>query len=159
MREYEWAHTLAEDKLGVSGGRNGDANKLSGVRHIRSVNQVTGEVVISLDTGSRFFGGYQSGEGMIGGMPFLPGGTKDLILESFSGVHDFLARPWTYDSLGYNNVSQSVFGGRLAGGFGETFAKRFSESMAVVNLLPSAPVAAISLLPDIGITPILRRGP
>ncbi len=54
----------------------------------------------------------QNGPGSIAGVSYKSGGFVDMVLESFSGPHDFANAPWWYNDMGNNKVGP---------GFGSTF--------------------------------------
>jgi hypothetical protein len=66
-------------------------------------------------------------------------------------VHDFLDRPFAYDSLGYLDPSSSAVGSVLTSITGSpTTANVLSTTMAAVNVPVATPIVAASV---VGITP------
>jgi hypothetical protein len=75
---------------------------------------------------------------------YQPGSVRDYIVESYSGMHDFLGHPWTYNSAGYQEVSKSLFGAGLTRVFGGGFASTVSDVMAAVDIPLATPFAIAS---------------
>ncbi|MCX7110500.1 MAG: FG-GAP-like repeat-containing protein [Proteobacteria bacterium] len=91
MRQEMIASSLKNplnDGTGLSGGMYGDNFKLGGIR--------LSDVLIKLGITSGPLGGAQSGPGTLFGMPYDKGGFIDMVIESFSGPHDFANAPHFY---------------------------------------------------------------
>ena len=149
MREYEISHSNPRDLGRESSGFNNDKESLAGSRSSILTNSLTNTT--ELTRIPLPFGGSQgSAIGTLFGSPYAAGSWQDNLLEAYAGPHDFLGHPWSYDSLGFNNAPQSLFGGIISRIAGNSIANHISELMGAVDLILATPIAAASA---IGISP------
>jgi hypothetical protein len=145
MRDYEWDHSPEDAKSKDGPGLDDDGKTVGGGRP-RVVRDQNGNV-ISVTGDDAPFGGEQ---GKYRKRFILPrsvstygaGSIRDRIVESFSGPHDFLGHPWTYNSAGLQDVPGSLFGGPLSRTLGLRFANLVSNVMTAVDIPLAAPFAA-----------------
>lgn len=137
--------TVAQSKLdplgrnasGDSVGANGNGFKAGGGRFDERVNMIQRESPL---------GGIQGGQGLIklpliGRVEYASGSFLDRVVEAYSGVHDWLNNPWSYNpTTGNFNPPVSLFGRYLGGS-----ASGVASLMNWVDVPLATPIVAASV--------------
>jgi len=151
-RLYVNDNGVQDNATGISGGMHKDGDKWGGTRMSMKITAIIKDRILEPIRGA--LGGFQGGTGKISGLGDYPAfSIRDSIVEYFSGMHDLLGSPTSYDAQG-NNVEwespvgkhvSSLFGG---GTLGMHAARAFSNIHALIDIPLAAPFAAGSAYVD-----------
>lgn len=154
-REYMWEQSNKYlDKNGVPINATGDSvgykeigGKVGGVRATVIGYDANGGPILSFPSGP--LGGSQSGVGQTFGWAYAAGSIRDYIVEAYSGVHDFLNWPYSYNSMGNNEAVAAPWGRYIAAAAGARTAQFVSNAMSWVNVPIATPIVLASAIPEI----------
>jgi hypothetical protein len=147
-REFEWRTSPPEAKNGKSVGFRGRPGKLAGSRPEVTGYDEAGAPIIRPTQGINWLGGEQGDQGYSFAWKYAPGSVRDRVFEAFSGVHDFLNHPWTYNSQGYVQQHASLFGRPIAALTSNAVARGVSETMSWFNVALASPFVTASMVPE-----------
>lgn len=163
-REYMWEQSnkyvdqngVRVNARGDSVGYKGIRGKVGGVRATVIGYDANGVPILGFPDGP--LGGSQGGPGQTFGWAYAAGSIRDRIVEAYSGFHDFLNWPFSYNAMGNNEAAMAPWGRYIAAVAGAGTARFVSGAMSWVNVPVATPVVLASAIPE-AVYPLLINLP